>query len=118
MEDESFRSMLKFFRPGYEPCGRKALTENYLTKLYSATRDLIHLAKLSTLVSQLMHGHRAQVNHTGINIKDWLQEILQEWKIKIPNVACTTTDNGEDIRLAIDLLKMPHVRCIGHTLQN
>lgn len=149
VEDEAFRRMLKCFRPGYEPCGRKALTDNYLSKLYNTTRELIQCGLREALFITIttdawtsgagesymaLTAHFVDskwklqnytlccrvlnVDHTGINIKDWLQETLLEWKIDLEKVVCATSDNGENIRLAIDIIKIPHVRCIGHTLQN
>lgn len=54
--------------------------------------------------------------HTGRNICDWYEEALKDWEITSKPTSFTT-DNGENMRLAVDLLKAPHVRCIGHTLQ-
>lgn len=149
VEDDAFKLMLRCFRPGYETCGRKALTNNYLPKLYSATRDIIQCglreADYITLTTDAWTSSAGEaymaltahfidntwklqnytlccrvlnVDHTGINVKNWLKETLQEWKIDITKVAGTTTDNGENIRLAIDFLMIPHIRCVGHTLQN
>lgn len=43
---------------------------------------------------------------------------LKHWGLIKENSAAVTTDNAEDYRLALELLDMPHMRCIGHTIQN
>lgn len=45
-------------------------------------------------------------------------EVLQDWEINIKKVLCFTVDNGANIRLAADLLEVPVVRYLDHTIQN
>ncbi|KAK3917146.1 E3 SUMO-protein ligase ZBED1 [Frankliniella fusca] len=66
-----------------------------------------------TLSCRAMHG-----SHTGENLKAFFEEALGSWGIDIKNCVSLTTDNASDMRLAAELLDIPHMRCIAHTLQN
>lgn len=43
---------------------------------------------------------------------------MLEWKVPKEKVVAMTTDNGDNIRLAVQLLSLAHVRCLGHVIQN
>ncbi|KAK3916821.1 E3 SUMO-protein ligase ZBED1 [Frankliniella fusca] len=57
------------------------------------------------------------VEHTAINIKDWFLQTLEEWALPRSKISAITTDNGDNMRLAVELLDVPNVRCLGHTIQ-
>lgn len=56
-------------------------------------------------------------DHTGENIKDFFKEGLSDWRIPLSRVTSMTIDNGDNIRLAVDLLGVACMRCFGHTIQ-
>lgn len=60
----------------------------------------------------------SHVQHTGIVLKEFFTDELGHWELKNDNCSAVTTDNAEDYRLALELLDLPHMRCIGHTVQN
>ncbi|XP_034256688.1 uncharacterized protein LOC117654282 [Thrips palmi] len=60
----------------------------------------------------------SHVQHTGLVLKDFFGDEMNHWDLKKDKIPAVTTDNAEDYRLALELLEMPHMRCIGHTIQN
>ncbi|KAK3924836.1 E3 SUMO-protein ligase ZBED1 [Frankliniella fusca] len=56
--------------------------------------------------------------HTGLNLKDFFVDELNSWDLKPEQCAALTTDNASEMRVAAELLLVPHMRCIGHTIQN
>ncbi|KAK3929485.1 E3 SUMO-protein ligase ZBED1 [Frankliniella fusca] len=60
----------------------------------------------------------SHVSHTAENLKEFFKEELAYWELQVGGVSAITTDNAEDYRLALENLELPHMRCIGHTLQN
>ncbi|XP_052126013.1 E3 SUMO-protein ligase ZBED1-like [Frankliniella occidentalis] len=59
-------------------------------------------------------------DHSGQYIKQVFNEMMEEWGIPPHKVSAVTSDNGENIRLALELLDNPpnHMRCFGHTINN
>ena len=55
-------------------------------------------------------------NHTGINIADALESILESWSLKSEQQVCITTDNGSNMVAAITRLGWNHLYCFGHNL--
>lgn len=56
--------------------------------------------------------------HTSNNLKDWLLNILDEWRIKRENIVAVISDNGANIKKAIINLfgADKHLPCFAHTL--
>ncbi|XP_052131688.1 zinc finger BED domain-containing protein 3-like [Frankliniella occidentalis] len=45
-------------------------------------------------------------------------EQLKSWDLDPKKCAALTSDNASEMRLACELMDIPHMRCIGHTIQN
>lgn len=56
-------------------------------------------------------------DHTGENFKEFFEDGLKEWGLPQSKVTSFTIDNGDNIRLAVDLLGVACMRCFGHTVQ-
>lgn len=56
------------------------------------------------------------VDHTGVNLKNIVESILEEWNISITKVSCATTDNGTNVINSVQLMKLNHTSCFGYTL--
>jgi len=56
--------------------------------------------------------------HTGANLAQEMNTVLLQWGIKKDNVSGMNTDNGANIKLAVELLLGPgkHVSCVAHSL--
>ena len=55
-------------------------------------------------------------NHTGTNIAEALESILESWSLKSEQQICITTDNGSNMVAAITKLGWSHLSCFGHTV--
>ncbi|KAJ1531317.1 hypothetical protein ONE63_000001 [Megalurothrips usitatus] len=146
--NEGFKVMMGIARPGYVPMGRKALTENYIPRLYEATRakiaEALKEASYVALAADLwtsdagdsymgltahfigtpwalkyrgLNCRLYEESHSGVAMKDWFLEILEEWGIPKDKVTSVTIDNSDNIRLAVNLLNVTSASCFGHTLQ-
>lgn len=61
--------------------------------------------------------HHVKYPHTGENIKDILNQIIEEWNLK-GSVFCIVTDNASNMKKAGRLLNPIHrLPCTAHTLQ-
>ncbi|KAL7644869.1 UNVERIFIED_CONTAM: hypothetical protein RMT77_004686 [Armadillidium vulgare] len=67
------------------------------------------------LNSNLLECSDFSVNHSAINIADWLNAKLNKWNIRNKIVAAVT-DNSANIKLAIETLNIPHIACYAHAL--
>ena len=56
-------------------------------------------------------------SHTGINISEELEAILEEWKLPQDNLSAVTTDNGTNIFSALEIVQWKGMLCFSHTLQ-
>ena len=56
-------------------------------------------------------------SHTGINISEVLNEILDEWKINRKRVHILVHDNAANMNLGAELLLIDHIGCFTHALQ-
>lgn len=141
VEKTGFIKLLQYLKPGYNPPSRKKLTYSLIPLLYDSTKSqllpLICEADAIAFTSDLwtsgagesyialsahfianfkMHSitlccRSFPGEHTGITIKDWIVEAMLEWKVPKEKVVAMTTDNGDNIRLAVQLLSLAHVRC-------
>ena len=55
--------------------------------------------------------------HTAVAIEQVLSSMFEDWDISSKVFRATTTDNGQNIVTAIELLSLEHFPCLGHTLQ-
>ena len=78
-----------------------ALTLHYLTKDFSLQSFTLEVSPFSG-------------NHTGENIKLFLEESLEKWGIEKNNIAIMICDNGSNIVKAGRLMGITHAGCIGH----
>lgn len=57
-----------------------------------------------------------EISHTADNLKKFLTEVFQEWKIE-GKVVAVVRDNGSDITAALNRSEYQVVPCLAHTLQ-
>ena len=55
-------------------------------------------------------------DHTGENIAEVLESILESWNLKIDHKVCLTTDNGANVVSAASILGLTRLSCFGHNL--
>uniref|UniRef100_A0AAG5DQS5 HAT C-terminal dimerisation domain-containing protein n=2 Tax=Anopheles atroparvus TaxID=41427 RepID=A0AAG5DQS5_ANOAO len=55
------------------------------------------------------------LNHTAVNIAEWIQNIMEEYDIK-NKVVAVVTDNATNMKAAINILKLTHIPCFAHSL--
>ena len=55
-------------------------------------------------------------DHTGINIADALESILESWSLNSEKQVCITTDNRSNIIAANNRLGWTHLSCFSHNL--
>ncbi|XP_015788343.1 zinc finger BED domain-containing protein 1-like [Tetranychus urticae] len=78
----------------------------------------LHFLLLNQLQSQIIAVKEHKSTHSAHNIVDMLETILCSWNIAKEKIVCCTTDNGANMKLAVDLFLGPkkHVPCFAHTL--
>ena len=69
------------------------------------------------LQSHLLETIEFPESHTGINISEELEVILEEWKLSQDNLSAVTTDNGSNIVSALEIAQWKRMPCFSHTLQ-
>ena len=99
-------------------------------EFYSATTDLWSSENLLPYMSYTAHfidaswQYRSRCletcflpqDHTGENIVEALQSVLDSWQLKDDKQVCITTDNGTNIISAIHQLEWLRLPCFGHCL--
>lgn len=60
----------------------------------------------------------SDIDHTAINIKYIIESTLENWNIPLSKVCAATSDNGSNVIKAVQLMKLNHISCFGHTLNN
>ncbi len=70
-----------------------------------------------SLQSHLLETKEFPESHTGENIAEELEGILQEWNLPLDRLSAVTTDNGSNIVRAADILGWQRMPCFSHTLQ-
>ncbi len=55
-------------------------------------------------------------DHTGDNLAEALEAVLDAWNLKKEQQVCITTDNGSNIVLATNKLQWQRLPCFGHNL--
>ncbi|KAK3912232.1 E3 SUMO-protein ligase ZBED1, partial [Frankliniella fusca] len=73
-----------------------------------------------TLVDVTLNCKQILEDHSGLQLRTEIQGMLAEWNLKTDAIAAFTTDNGDNIRVALDLLGLSkvHMRCFAHTVNN
>lgn len=56
-------------------------------------------------------------NHTGVNISETLEQLLEEWKIEAARVHLIVHDNAANMIVGLGYLEVGHMSCFLHTLQ-
>lgn len=69
------------------------------------------------LQSYLLETVEFPESHTGSNIAEELEAILEEWKLPQDNLSAVTTDNGTNIVSALEIVQWKRMPCFSHTLQ-
>lgn len=67
------------------------------------------------LESYVLTTELMEKSHTGVNLCNFIEAVLDEWSIQKETTTCTT-DNAANITLAVELLGVIHIRCYAHTL--
>ena len=87
-------------------------------------RYVIIIATLHALIFLLTRHLKLQSHllefpesHTGANIADELESIMDEWKLHKQGLSAVTTDNGSNVVSAIDVLGCIRMPCFSHTSQ-
>ena len=60
-------------------------------------------------------------DHTGVNISETLQSILESWSLyTVPEnkLACITTDNGSNMTAIVEILGWNGLSCFSHNLHS
>ena len=57
-------------------------------------------------------------DHTGVNISEALQSILESWSLPENKFACITTSNGSSVAAAVEILGWNGLSCFGHNLHS
>ena len=56
------------------------------------------------------------IDHTGQNLAEAFQDVLENWNLSQNRLVFTITDNGSNFISAFDLLELPRLNCFGHNL--
>ena len=57
-------------------------------------------------------------DHTGENIAEDIEDILDNWSLKVKNQVCITTDSGSNMVKAAEIRNWPRLQCFGHRLHS
>nr|XP_012218835.1 PREDICTED: zinc finger BED domain-containing protein 4-like [Linepithema humile] len=82
----------------------------------SLTAHFISLKNIEQEIHAISVKHFSQ-GHTGCNIADILNNILQEWNIEKEKVHVIVRDNAANMTLALNLTPGTGISCFIHTLQ-
>ena len=74
-----------------------------------------HISPEWEIVSHVLQTRAMFVSHTGSNIADLLQSVMDEWGLGDKNPALMTY-NASNMTIAAELAKLVHVKCFAHTL--
>ena len=117
----------------YEEVRSKVVEELQHVTFYSATTDLWSSIGLTPYLSLTIHFINSDwvlcsrnlnttympEDHTGQNISELLQEMIESWNLTLPKLVAFTTDNGSNMITAMrDHMKKDRVACFGHILHN
>ena len=82
------------------------LTTDIWTDTMNTTSFLgvtVHFERYSALFSANLGVHEMSTTHTGLNIRDKLNEVCKEWEIPTQKITAIVTDNGANIVSAVHL---------------
>ncbi|KAK3909772.1 E3 SUMO-protein ligase ZBED1 [Frankliniella fusca] len=74
-----------------------------------------------TLVETTLACQMISEDHVGVHLKEVFLQMLADWDISLQSkVSAVTSDNGDNIRLALELIEDTpnHITCFGHTINN
>ena len=69
------------------------------------------------LQSHLLETVEFPESHTGINISEELEVVLEEWKLSQDNLSAVTTDNESNVVSALQIAQWKRIPCFSHTRQ-
>ena len=55
-------------------------------------------------------------DHTGVNLYEACNNILENWNLPLEKLACVTTDNGSNFIAAFSNQDVLQLSCFGHSL--
>ncbi|XP_011858288.1 PREDICTED: zinc finger BED domain-containing protein 1-like [Vollenhovia emeryi] len=148
VQKEGFQEFVKALNPLYKLPSRKTVTDlieekyDYLSNLTKERLSTIESLSLTTdiwteplnsksylgLTAHYLFANKCKSitigvqeldeRHTSNNLKDWLLNLLDEWRIKRENIVAMISDNGANIKKAIiDIFGADkHIPCFAHTL--
>ncbi|KAG8180862.1 hypothetical protein JTE90_023014, partial [Oedothorax gibbosus] len=145
-ENEGFREYSKKLNPLYTPPNRKKITNELIPRLYETCRSQLvaklsqveyvalttdvwtsdancsfvsitcHYVFNDTLRSSVLETKQLVENHTGLNIANSIEEVLEHYAIT-SKVVAVVADNAANMKSAIEEhLKLPYQPCVAHTL--
>lgn len=98
------------------------VTAHYLNEAELKHENLvlaIHEAPGASCLAHLCGSDRCVAfaeSHTGAYIADLVSRVIDDFGVK-ERIAGIVHDNASNCQSAMDILKMPHVNCIAHSLQ-
>ncbi|KAF0715631.1 zinc finger BED domain-containing protein 4-like, partial [Aphis craccivora] len=145
VDDKEFRKLLKMLNPRYEiPC-RQTISKNLIPKLYNLTLENLkkkvenakavslttdgwtcvnnksyvavtaHFIDEDKIVSVCLGCEHFPLQHTAINLAEYLKSITIEWKIN-NKVVAVVTDNAANMVSAVRQLHFRHIGCFAHSI--
>lgn len=120
----------KYLPKLYEITREKVLTKLNEAQHFASTTDMwssrgmtpymgftVHFIDNSWDLQQVNLGTRfVPEDHTAETIKQAMVDMLQQWKLDPVNQVCITTDNGSNVKKAVQDLHWEHLSCFGHNL--
>ena len=143
VEKDGFKAMVHRFNPRYQlpsrkplhSCGNSFIVYSY-TRVCRAEveeRDgilclnyrFVELSSNGTLLRPLLswdlqtfclQSQFMPQDHSGLNIKECLEDIQQRWNLSDTKLVALTTDSSSNIKLACQLAGWKRLSCFGHNL--
>ncbi|XP_060855416.1 E3 SUMO-protein ligase ZBED1-like [Metopolophium dirhodum] len=122
VENRGFRKLINLLDSRYKLPSCKLIGTTLIPNLYESTRKIIETilshTKYVSLTSDIWTSlQKLESSHTAQYLSEVLKDIIKEWKIET-KVAAIVTDSVENIKAAIKLLKIEHIPCAAHKLNN
>lgn len=116
----------------YNDTRERVMADIHQSNYFSATSDIwssiglfpyisltVHYVSVDwTLESRVLETYPMPEDHTGVNIADVVEDILELWNIEKSKLISLTTDNASNMKLAGTLLGVCRIPCFGHILHN
>ena len=69
------------------------------------------------LESHMLESGEITAKHTAVNLSNYLENCLDQWKLKSTQVSTAVNNNASNITAAINRLEWQHFGCFSHTMQ-